>query len=775
MTIMKAVYGGKHQETSGLRSITVSKPRRKADRRKTLFFIPVFIMIVGLILMGSPPRKAFANSIVVNTNADNSTAGDKLCTLREAINNANLHSDTTGGDCTAGSGTDTITFDGTVFSTAKTITLTGALPSITGTLTIDGPGANLLTVDGAGSFRPFYVTSGADLTLDNLTISNGSSGTGGGIYNNGGTLTVTNVTLLGNSAAAPAGTVAQGGGIYNGGGTVTVTNTTLSGNTVTAAGGIPGAVYSGGGGICNNGGTLKVINTTLSGNSASTSSPVFPVYGGGIYNDGGTMTVTNTTLSGNSADNSGGGIYNNDTLNLNNSIVANSTGGDCVNSGSGTTNAQNSLIEDGLNCVNGTGSNNLMVNPMLGTLADNGGPTETMALQAGSQAIDAGDNSLAVDAGSTQLTTDQRGAGYARIIDGKVDMGAYEFSEAPNITSADNTTFTFGSNGSFTVTTTGFPTPALSETGNLPVGVTLTDNSDGTATLSGTPASGTAGTYNITLKATNKVLPDATQSFTLTVDKASTTTAVTSGANPSVYGQPVTLTATVTPGATGTVTFAEGATTYCSSVGISVNQAKCVISSLSGGTHTITATYGGNANYNGSSGTVSQTVYPTTVTVAATTRNGNITLSTAGTGCWFSSYSAVPADDPGFVHPYGLVDFTLTCSQPDAQAYVTITYPGSIEKDVYRKYGPTIPGDLSTTKWYTFKDVKIDSATSVTLHLQDGQLGDDTPGGDGIIKDQGGEGNQLPAPVPAITEWGMVLFMLFAGLMGIYIIRRRRA
>ena len=67
------------------------------------------------------------------------------------------------------------------------------------------------------------------------------------------------------------------------------------------------------------------------------------------------------------------------------------------------------------------------LNPMLGALANNGGPTQTMALLPGSPAIDAGSNALAVDANGNPLTTDQRGAGFPRIVGGTVDIGAYEF------------------------------------------------------------------------------------------------------------------------------------------------------------------------------------------------------------------------------------------------------------------------------------------------------------------------------------------------------------
>ena len=91
-------------------------------------------------------------------------------------------------------------------------------------------------------------------------------------------------------------------------------------------------------------------------------------------------------------------------------------------------------------------------------------------------------------------------------------------NQAPAITSADDAAFTVGQFGSFTITTTGYPTPAITETGSLPTGVTFTDNGNGTATLAGTPQEGTLGTYPLTLTAANGISPSATQSFTLTVN-----------------------------------------------------------------------------------------------------------------------------------------------------------------------------------------------------------------------------------------------------------------
>ena len=100
--------------------------------------------------------------------------------------------------------------------------------------------------------------------------------------------------------------------------------------------------------------------------------------------------------------------------------------------------------------------------------------------------------------------------------------------EPPSISSGASTTFRTGSLGTFAVTTAGFPAPALSESGSLPSGVTFVDNGDGTATLSGTPAAGTGGTYSITVTAINGVGTQATQSFTLTVDQSSAVTSATS-------------------------------------------------------------------------------------------------------------------------------------------------------------------------------------------------------------------------------------------------------
>ena len=103
-------------------------------------------------------------------------------------------------------------------------------------------------------------------------------------------------------------------------------------------------------------------------------------------------------------------------------------------------------------------------------------------------------------------------------------------AQAPAITSKKSVNLTAGAPGSFSVQATGSPTATISESGTLPPGVSFTDNGDGTATLAGTPASGTSGSYPLTITAANGVSPDATQSFTLTVNPAAPTApAINSG------------------------------------------------------------------------------------------------------------------------------------------------------------------------------------------------------------------------------------------------------
>jgi hypothetical protein len=363
---------------------------------------------------------------------------------------------------------------------AATITVTRT-KTISADTTIDG--GSLITISGGHSVGVFSVNTGVTFAVHNLTIANGKSNYGGGIAIFGGTLTVTNSTFSGNRAEAEnqEGYFALGGAIYNeNGGTLTVTNSTFSGNSASGFYGLGGgAVYNAGtltvtnstfsendtgvsgGAICTNGGTLTVTNSTFSGNSASgdggamvtvigtltvtnsTFSGNSAANGGGIAN-GDTLTVTNSTFSGNSAGDSGGGIaHEGATLTVvTNTIVANSTsGGNC--SGSITDGGHN--IDDGTTCgftgtgcTSTSGSSFCSTNPRfdLAGLADNGGPTQTIALQAGSPAINAGDESVCGVPPVNNL--DQRGFVRPGTGHTRCSIGAYEAAgTAPGVCTGD--------------------------------------------------------------------------------------------------------------------------------------------------------------------------------------------------------------------------------------------------------------------------------------------------------------------------------------------------
>ena len=235
-------------------------------------------------------------------------------------------------------------------------------------------------------------------------------------------------------------------------------------------------------------------------------------------------------------------------------------------------------------------------------------------------------------------------------------------NEAPSITSANATSFAIGSAGTFNVTTTGFPTPTITRGGvALPSNVTFTDNANGTGTLAGTPATGTGGTYAITFSATNGVGGPANQNFTFSVVGATSSTALalTTGTNPSVYGQSLTFTATVTGSGstpTGTVTFMDGATPLGPGTLDGSGQATFTTSTLGAGPHSITAVYGGDGSFaTSTSPALSQTVNQSLTTTALTTSKSPTVY---GESVTFTATVAPIA--PGAGTPTGTVSFVDT-------------------------------------------------------------------------------------------------------------------
>jgi len=494
-------------------------------KTRTLAFL-VTLLLAAMATLQS------ASAITVNSTADPTESGKT--TLRDAL-------------ASAADG-DTINF-----SVTGTITLTSGELLVNDSITISGPGASTLAVNGNAANRVFHIASGKTVTISGLTITNGQTSgsfpndSGGGIYNDAATLTLSNCTVSANSATfgggiynfgegpgsasltvsnctVSANSGANGAGIYNdgesdGSATLAISNSTLSGNSATSAGGgiyndgtfagnaaltINNSTLNGnsalsfGGGIYNNGApgppsnpgsaTLAISNSTLSGNSATSagggiynsSRDISPavltlsnttlsgnsaVSGGGIYNEASagfvlgparaTLTISNSTLSGNSASGFGGGIYNfafqdrsaaratitNSTLSGNSGangagiynfaqftgqaavtiaetiLKAGASGANIVNdSGIIISLGHNLSSDDASAFLNANGDQN-GADPLLGPLQDNGGSTFTHALLTGSPAI---------DAGAPPLDFDQRGPNFARVVNGRIDIGAFE-------------------------------------------------------------------------------------------------------------------------------------------------------------------------------------------------------------------------------------------------------------------------------------------------------------------------------------------------------------
>jgi CSLREA domain-containing protein len=394
---------------------------------------------VMAVVLASPAQAA---TLTVNTLADEQN-NNGSCSLREAIINANENNQTGSTDCGAGSGNDTITF-----TVSGQITLNSSLPPITDPagLTISnpiGPITEAVTISGNNATTMFFIEE-AELTLDNLILSDVSSGQGAIVSD--GTLTVTNSIVSGNSegfAIDNTGTLTvtnsifsgnSGGGAIGNRGTLTVTKSTFSGNSNDATGGAAQ------GGAISSDGTANVTSSTFTGNSTRG-------FGGAIHNlGGGSLTVNNSTFSGNTApDGRGGGIYcdtgsfagthdtftnnsggnivlENCSVGLSNTILANDNqqGSNC--SDPITDGGYN--ISDDASCAFSASTSKNSTNPRLHPqgLRDNGGPTHTIALLPNSPAIDA--IPRATNGCGTDVQTDQRDI--SRPQGPACDIGAFE-------------------------------------------------------------------------------------------------------------------------------------------------------------------------------------------------------------------------------------------------------------------------------------------------------------------------------------------------------------
>lgn len=372
---------------------------------------------------------------------------------------------------------DTIDLDGQAFSLAAVDNSTdgpNGLPSVLAgsVLTIRNG-----TIERTGTplFRLLHVASGATLALENVTLRGGAAGVspGGAVYN-AGTFAATGCTFSGNSSDEP------GGAIYN-------------------SGAIP-----------------AIRNSTFSGNAA--------YVGAGLHNDGSVGALTNSTFALNASGYQGGGISNGQSGTIGalvSCIVATNSGGDgppdFADGGTTSTASDNVVgIGDGSGLTDGAdgnqvGSGATPLDPLLGPLADNGGPTFTHALLAGSPALDTGSNPAA-------LASDQRGAPFARTSGAGTDVGAFEVQvEADlSVTKTDSPDpVTAGTNLAWTLTVSNAgpanaATVALSDT--LPAGTTFVSLVSPGGWSCATPAVGAAGAVTCSIAS----LAPGSAVFTLT-------------------------------------------------------------------------------------------------------------------------------------------------------------------------------------------------------------------------------------------------------------------
>ena len=358
------------------------------------------------------------STVLVNNLTDTPVSGET--DLRQAIAQANAATSAT-----------TTDFNNT---TPATITLSSGgleFSNYSDATTIDGPGASLLSISGNNASEVLYLHPGVTDSFSGLTITGGSGGNGGGLYNFGGTATLTGCTISGNSSGEQGGgiygdeystttltdctisdnTSAQGGGGLSSDGTTTLTGCAIVGNS--APGTSSGLNTIGqGGGLYFHYGTVTLTECTIRGNSAGKQ-------GGGLnlYESAGRSVVNLTacTVSGNSAASEGGGVYayidNNATAKLTDTIIAGNTnpsGTSDIGAGyPNTLSGSNDLIGTGdpsqqLFNTKGTIVLTSLTDPGLAPLGSYGGPTQTLALLARQRAIGTG---TAVSG----VSTDQRG------------------------------------------------------------------------------------------------------------------------------------------------------------------------------------------------------------------------------------------------------------------------------------------------------------------------------------------------------------------------------
>ena len=382
-------------------------------------------------------------SLVVTTTSDSSTNTDGQTSLREAIAYANSGN--------AGAN-PVITFNPTVFATAQTIQLTQGELGLSRNVTIAGPGADRLTVRGdwngsttspSGS-RIFHITGGVTVEISGLTLTNGSTaGSGGAVVNFGNTLTLRRCVIRESFATVGGGGVSSES-LSGQPAALRVIECAVIGNVANFGGGIDCGWNSAAS-------TLLVSQSLIAQNTSRQTNP--SLSGGGISSAPNTSnTIVGSSIVGNtSAAPTGGGIFgpNNTTITIQNTLVVGNTaaGGASDLSGGTVTDKGGNLI--GL--PNGTTLGQLLRVDANGRplAAPNGGPTPSVALVAGSPALDAGVNLTTLttalsDGTTTSLTLGDTSGLY---VGATIQIGAEQMTVV-TVPSATTCTVTRGANGS---------------------------------------------------------------------------------------------------------------------------------------------------------------------------------------------------------------------------------------------------------------------------------------------------------------------------------------
>ena len=467
----------------------------------------------GISFVGGTSNVTIRNNSMITGNTANTAGGGGIymdsatLSISDSTIDANTSYNGEGGGILSVSNGNTITVERSSITNNRADLNAGGGISFDGSLNISNSLVSGNQTTGAGAHRGGGIYARGDLNITDSLISGNralsTNGDGGGIYvYNTGNATILNTSIVDNQANQ------EGGGFYVRGGngntpTVILSNSTISGNRTNV---------NSGGGLYIFEANATIVNTTVSGNYSFDE-------GGGIYVGGttgtATITITNSTITGNTSGatgQGGGGLFalNNINAEINNSIIAgNSASGtpgndifDLNNILTGTNNIYSTGGLFGATLNNSTAVSN--IDTVIGALADNGGPTQTHALIAGSAAIDQGNNTLAVDSMMNALTIDQRGV--TRFLgNGTVDIGAVEYGIGQIITSPTNGSTV---NSAFQVTLSNvFDLNALPTINTIENSLVITngqltnfvDNGNGTATATITPD----GTGDVIIEAYN--------------------------------------------------------------------------------------------------------------------------------------------------------------------------------------------------------------------------------------------------------------------------------